>query len=41
MRLLLDTNAYSAIMAGEAGARRLVSFAERVYLPMPVIGEFL
>ena len=41
MRLLLDTNAYSAIMAGESGARRLVSFAERVYLPMPVIGELL
>ena len=41
MRLLLDTNAYSALMAGESGARRLITLAERVAIPMPVIGELL
>ncbi len=41
MKLLLDTNAYSALLAGEPDARRIVSLAEHVYLPMPVIGELL
>ncbi|NJK91975.1 MAG: type II toxin-antitoxin system VapC family toxin [Blastochloris sp.] len=41
MKLLLDTNAYSALMAGSPDARRIVSQAEHLYLPMPVIGELL
>lgn len=41
MKLLLDTNAYSALMAGVPDARRIVSLAEHVYLPLPVIGELL
>lgn len=41
MKVLLDTNAYGALMAGEPDIRRIVSMAEHVYLPMPVIGELL
>lgn len=41
MKILLDTNAYSALMAGSPGARRLVSLAEHLYVPMPVVGELL
>ncbi len=41
MRILLDTNAYSALMAGHPGAKNLVSLSERLYIPLPVIGELL
>ena len=41
MKVLLDTNAYSALMEGAPSARRIVALAEHVYLPMPVIGELL
>lgn len=41
MKLLLDTNAYSALMVGSPDARRIVSLAEHLYLPLPVIGELL
>jgi predicted nucleic acid-binding protein len=41
MRLLLDTYAYSALMAGDPPAKNQVRVAEHVYLAMPVIGELL
>jgi len=41
VKLLLDTNAYSALMAGASDARQIVSLAENLYLPLPVIGELL
>lgn len=41
MKILLDTNAYSALMGGSPEARRIVSLAEHLYLPLPVIGELL
>ena len=41
MRLLLDTNAYSALMAGDSAAKNQIRVAELVYLAMPVIGELL
>lgn len=41
MKLLLDTNAYSALMRGTPAVRHLVALAEHLYLPMPVIGELL
>jgi predicted nucleic acid-binding protein len=41
MRLLLDTNAYSTLMAGDPAAKNQIRFAEHVYLAMPVVGELL
>lgn len=41
MKLLLDTNAYSAMMRGHAEVARLVRDAEQVVLSAVVIGELL
>lgn len=41
MKVLLDTNAYSALMARDSEACRTVAQAEHLYLPVPVIGELL
>jgi tRNA(fMet)-specific endonuclease VapC len=36
---LLDTNVVIALMRGDVAARDLISRAEAVYLPIPVVGE--
>ncbi|MGH9314132.1 MAG: type II toxin-antitoxin system VapC family toxin [Vicinamibacterales bacterium] len=41
MKVLLDTNAYAALMRGHAGVAESVRGAERVYLPAIVAGELL
>jgi len=41
MKILLDTNAYSAMMRGHAGVARLVRNAEQVVISSVVIGELL
>lgn len=41
MKVLLDTNAYSAMMRGHAEVARLVRDAEQVVLSAVVIGELL
>jgi len=41
MKLLLDTNAYSALMAGNQAAIGRIRHSEHVYLPLIVIGELL
>ncbi|MCB1128085.1 MAG: type II toxin-antitoxin system VapC family toxin [Verrucomicrobiae bacterium] len=41
MRLLLDTNAYSALMRGHPEVARFVRSADRIYVPAPVVGELL
>lgn len=41
MRILLDTNAYSALMRGSAAAAAAVRRAERVYLSSIVAGELM
>ena len=41
MRLLLDTNAYTAFMRGSTKAAAAVRQAERVYLSSIVVGELL
>jgi len=41
MKVLLDTNAYSAMMRGHAEVARLVRNAEQVVLSVVVIGELL
>jgi tRNA(fMet)-specific endonuclease VapC len=37
--LCLDTNTYSAFFAGKAQAVRIISKADQVWLPAPVLGE--
>jgi len=39
MKLLLDTNAYSAMMRGESVIQQWIRMAEKVILPYTVIGE--
>ena len=41
MKLLLDTNAYSALMLGSQAVTREVRRAERIYLSSIVVGELL
>ena len=41
MKILLDTNAYSALLRGDADVARLVSGAEQVLLSVVVAGELL
>ncbi|MFM7332524.1 MAG: type II toxin-antitoxin system VapC family toxin [Brachymonas sp.] len=37
--LCLDTNTYSAFLAGKAAAVKRISQAEHIWLPAPVLGE--
>jgi tRNA(fMet)-specific endonuclease VapC len=37
--LCLDTNTYSAFLAGKAAAVKRISLAEHIWLPAPVLGE--
>lgn len=37
--LCLDTNTYSAFLAGQAAAIRRISQADHIWLPAPVLGE--
>lgn len=39
MKLALDTNAYRLHMDGDPAAVQLVSFADRVCMPVPVVAE--
>lgn len=39
--ILLDTNAYTAFMLGEAEVIEVVAYAERLYLNSVVLGELL
>ena len=39
--ILLDTNAYTAFMLGEAEVLEVVAYAERLYLNSVVLGELL
>ena len=41
MRLVLDTNAYSRLMRGDAGVAGMVRAAAHIYLPAPVLGELM
>lgn len=41
MRLVLDTSAYSAFMAGESRAREAVAKVDKIYVPAVVVGELL
>ena len=41
MKILLDTNAYSALLRGHADVARRVRRAERVLLSVVVVGELL
>jgi len=41
MKILLDTNAYSALKRGVKSAIYTVSLAEHIYLSMTVVGELL
>ncbi len=41
MKLVLDTNAYSALMRGDSEAARIVREAAEILLPATVIGELL
>lgn len=41
MTLTLDTNAYSALKAGDGMVRRLLEEAARVVVPVVVVGELL
>ena len=41
MRVLLDTNAYSALMRGDEAVVRRVRRSERLYLSTIVVGELL
>lgn len=41
MRILLDSNAYSGLMAGRPGVVRLARRAEEILLPIIVLGELL
>lgn len=37
--LCLDTNTYSAFLAGKAAAAKRISQADHIWLPAPVLGE--
>jgi tRNA(fMet)-specific endonuclease VapC len=37
--LCLDTNTYSAFLAGKAAATKRISQADHIWLPAPVLGE--
>ena len=39
MKLILDTNTYSAFMKGDANAVCVVKKSSHIFLPVPVIGE--
>jgi len=39
MRIMLDTNAYSAFKRGEGSARETIASADEILLPVPVLGE--
>lgn len=39
MKLALDTNAYRLMMDADAEATKVVRFAERVFIPVPVLAE--
>lgn len=39
MRLMLDTNAYSAFMRGDAAVAELIARADEILLPVPVLAE--
>ena len=41
MRILLDSNAYSGLLAGRRGVVELVRKAEEILLPIIVVGELL
>ncbi|HIG29950.1 MAG TPA: type II toxin-antitoxin system VapC family toxin [Verrucomicrobiales bacterium] len=41
MKLVLDTNAYSGLMRGQAEIVCHVRSADQIYLPAPVVGELL
>ena len=41
VRLVLDTNAYSGLMRGDAGVVGIARAAAHIYLPAPVLGELL
>ena len=41
MRLVLDTNAYSRLMRGDAEVAGIVRAAEHVFIPAPVLGELI
>jgi len=39
MKLMLDTNAYSDFMRGDALVRELLAQADEILVPVPVLGE--
>ena len=39
MRIMLDTNAYSAFKRGDESARETIASADEILLPTPVLGE--
>jgi predicted nucleic acid-binding protein len=41
VKLVLDTNAYSRLMRGDADVASVVRAADRIYMPAPVVGELL
>ncbi len=41
MRMLLDTNAYSALMRGDSLIEATAMTAEKLYIPLTVTGELL
>jgi tRNA(fMet)-specific endonuclease VapC len=39
MRVMVDTNAYSAFKRGEADIKEILAQADEILLPIPVLGE--